>query len=159
MLLYVFLTRRYRQVDIVFIRHTDIAKEVDEETFFASRDTGGTRVSSALSETLRVIDERYPPADWNIYVAQASDGDNEPGDNAESIRLLRDRLLPATQYYAYLEVDEPHHKGGARSSLWRAYDSIAPSPPAMRRVSARQEIYPVFRDLFRRHQVTEQVAP
>ena len=151
MLLYVFLSKRYRLVDVVFVRHTDEAKEVDEETFFQSRETGGTRVSSALIEMLRIVDERYPPRDWNIYVAQASDGDNEPGDNALAGSLMTERVLPICQYFAYLEVDEPHHHGNSRSSLWRAYDALEPESPAMRRVTSRQAIYPVFRELFRRH--------
>ena len=158
MLLFVFLTKRYKHVDIVFIRHTDEAKEVDEETFFNSRETGGTRVSTALEEMQKVIDARYPVADWNIYVAQASDGDNEPGDNGKAVGLMNERILPVCQYFAYLEVDEPHHHGGARSSLWRAYESIEPAPPAMRRCTSRQEIYPVFRDLFRRQSAGEREA-
>ena len=148
MLLYVFLQKRYKQVEVVFIRHTDEAKEVDEKTFFESRETGGTRVSSALSEALKIIEERYPVADWNIYIAQASDGDNETGDHDRATALMRDGLLPLSQYYAYLEVDEPH-SDTPTSSLWKTYDNLEPGP-AMRRVTMRQEIYPVFRDLFRR---------
>jgi len=158
MLLYVFLQKRYKQVDVVFIRHTDEAKEVDEETFFQSRETGGTRVSTALNEMLRIAEDRYPAGDWNIYVAQASDGDNEPGDNALAASLMQERIMPMSQYIAYLEVDEPHHHGMARSSLWRTYESIAPDPPAMRRVTSRQEIYPVFRDLFRRQRAENEIA-
>ena len=94
MLLYVFLQKRYKQVEVVFIRHTDEAKEVDEKTFFESRETGGTRVSSALQEALKIIEARYPVADWNIYIAQASDGDNENGDNDRATALMRDGLLP-----------------------------------------------------------------
>ena len=75
-LLYLFLKRRYKHVDIVFIRHTHEAREVDEETFFYSPETGGTVVSTALEEMARIVDDRYPPDDWNIYAAQASDGDN-----------------------------------------------------------------------------------
>lgn len=148
MLLYVFLQKRYKQVEVVFIRHTDEAKEVDEKTFFESRETGGTRVSSALQEALKIIEERYPVADWNIYIAQASDGDNENGDNDRATALMRDGLLPLSQYYAYLEVDEPH-SDTPTSSLWKTYDHLDPGP-AMRRVTTRQEIYPVFRELFRR---------
>jgi len=150
MLLYVFLTKRYKHVEVVFIRHTDEAKEVDEDTFFHSRETGGTRVSTALSEMLRIVEDRYPRADWNIYVAQASDGDNEPGDNAMAAALMQERIMPISQYVAYLEVDEPHRHGMARSSLWRTYESLKSPAPAMRRVTSRQEIYPVFRELFKR---------
>jgi uncharacterized sporulation protein YeaH/YhbH (DUF444 family) len=105
-------------------------------------------VSSALQEALKIIEERYPVGDWNIYIAQASDGDNENGDNDRSTALMRDGLLPLCQYYAYLEVDEPH-SDTPTSSLWKTYDNLEPGP-AMRRVTMRQEIYPVFRELFRR---------
>src|SRR6201999_4579071 len=81
MLLYIFLTRRYRHVEIVFIRHTDRAEEVDEETFFHSPATGGTVVSSALEAMRRIVELRYRPQDWNIYAAQASDGDNAEADS------------------------------------------------------------------------------
>ena len=153
MLMHVFLTRRYRHVDIVFIRHTDKAMEVDEETFFSSAETGGTLVSSALVEMKRVIAERYSPSDWNIYGLQASDGDNSSTD-AERVRgLLQEGLLPDCQYYAYLEVGE---EGGVRlgpssqgTTLWRTYKAVsAGNRFAMRRVNQRGEIYPVFRDLF-----------
>lgn len=157
MLLYVFLRKRYKQVEVVFIRHTDEAKEVDEKTFFESRETGGTRVSSALQEAVRIIGERYPVADWNIYIAQASDGDNESGDNDRSTALMRDDLLPVSQYYAYLEVDEPH-SDTPMSSLWKTYDALDPGP-SMRRVTTRQEIYPVFRELFRRRNEALETSP
>ena len=156
MLLYVFLQKRYKQVEIVFIRHTDHAKEVDEQTFFHSRETGGTKVSSALEEALKIIADRYPSGDWNIYVAQASDGDNETSDNERAIALMRDGLLPLSQYYAYLEVDEPH-SDMPLSTLWKAYDNLDPSP-SMRRVTMRQDIYPVFRDLFARRVHEAQTA-
>src|SRR6202453_5288889 len=120
-LLYIFLTRRYRHVEIVFIRHTDEAEEVDEHTFFHSRATGGTVVSSALEAMLRVVQARYRPSDWNIYAAEASDGDNAPGDGETAARLLRDEILPISQYFAYLEVGEANERGdhgGSRSALW-----------------------------------------
>ena len=154
MLLYVFLKQRYRQVDIVFIRHTDEAKEVDEETFFNSRETGGTRVSSALTEMARIIAERYPLKDWNIYGAEASDGDNEHADNGLAASLLRTAILPVSQYFAYLEVAESEYSP-SRSSLWKTYEAIGETHLAMRRVSSRQEIFPVFRELFRRQSAAE----
>ncbi len=75
-LLHLFLKRKYERVDIVFIRHTDEAAEVDEQEFFYGRETGGTVVSSALKEMMAIREARYPVADWNVYCAQASDGDN-----------------------------------------------------------------------------------
>jgi len=157
MLLYIFLTRRYKHVEIVFIRHTHEAKEVDEETFFNSPETGGTVVSSALREMQRIVEERYSPDAWNIYAAQASDGDNSPNDGTTSAALLRDEILPVCQYYAYLEVgsDSDRMQTGFinhKTSLWQTYESLQEQGAnlAMRKVNHRREIYPVFRELFRR---------
>ena len=159
MLLYLFLKRRYRSVDIVFIRHTHEAKEVDEETFFYSTETGGTVVSTALEEMQRVVQARYPESEWNIYAAQASDGDNMSSDNARSAALLRDVILPMCQYFAYIEVAAEHNMGlsalGRETELWRTYKMVQRPdlPLAMRRVRSRREIFPVFRDLFARDKV------
>ncbi|MBL0405981.1 YeaH/YhbH family protein [Microvirga aerilata] len=157
MLLYIFLTRRYKHVEIVFIRHTHEAKEVDEETFFNSPETGGTVVSSALREMQRIVAERYSPDSWNIYAAQASDGDNSPNDGSTSATLLRDEILPVCQYYAYLEVgsDSDRMQTGFinhKTSLWQTYETLQGQSAnlAMRKVNHRREIYPVFRELFRR---------
>ena len=157
MLLYIFLTRRYKHVEIVFIRHTHEAKEVDEDTFFHSPETGGTVVSSALREMQRIVTERYPPENWNIYAAQASDGDNSPNDGATSAALLKDVILPACQYYAYLEVGSDHDRMQAgfinhKTALWQTYETLQDDGLniAMRKVNHRREIYPVFRELFRR---------
>ncbi|MCW4116315.1 YeaH/YhbH family protein [Aurantimonas sp. MSK8Z-1] len=159
-LLYIFLTRRYRRVEIVFIRHTHEAKEVDEETFFHSRLSGGTVISSALDEMAKIAAERFPANQWNIYGAQASDGDNLSTDNARSVALLRSTILPMSQFYAYLQVG---HGEGERvgvfsrqeSSLWRAYQQlVGPDLPlAMRKVDNRRDIYPIFRELFERKDV------
>ncbi len=157
MLLYIFLTRRYRHVEIVFIRHTDRAEEVDEETFFRSPATGGTVVSSALEAMRRIVEDRYRPQDWNIYAAQASDGDNSYGDGELTASLLKDAILPASQYFAYLEVGEAGQHDNPvmpNSALWGIYDRLIGDghPLSMRKVSSRSEIYPVFRDLFQRRE-------
>jgi len=154
-LLYIFLKRRYKNVEVVFIRHTHQASEVDEETFFNSPETGGTVVSTALEEMQRVVDERYSPDSWNIYAAQASDGDNTASDNERTASLLTNIILPMCQYYAYLEVgrDAEHFPPGfirRDSDLWQTYSTIikAGAPMAMRKVGHRRDIYPVFRELF-----------
>ena len=156
-LLYIFLRRRYRNVEIVFIRHTHQASEVDEDTFFHSAETGGTVVSSALEEMIRIAAERYRRDDWNIYAAQASDGDNSSGDSGKTAALLGQGVLPLCQYFAYLEVgheQEMAHMGflPRQTELWRTYDEVRQkvSPFAMCKVRHRNEIYPVFRDLFER---------
>jgi uncharacterized protein len=151
-LLYLFLTRRYRHVEIVFIRHTHEAEEVDEETFFHSPATGGTVVSTAFEEMRRIMAKRYRPEDWNIYAAQASDGDNARSDEADTMRLLKEAILPATQYFAYVELGEDRPEMGAprETALWASYQQLCAEGEslAMRRVNSRREIFPVFRDLF-----------
>jgi len=154
-LLYIFLKRRYKNVDVVFIRHTHLAQEVDEDTFFNSPETGGTVVSTALEEMQRVVAERYNPDMWNIYAAQASDGDNTASDNERTAELLTKMILPACQYYAYLEVgrDSEHFPPGfirRESDLWQTYTEICRTgaPMAMRKGGHRRDIYPVFRELF-----------
>ena len=130
MLLYLFLTRRYRSVELVFIRHTHEAHEVDEQTFFYSTETGGTVVSTALEEMLAVLADRYPVADWNIYAAQASDGDNMISDNTRAATLLREQILPACQYFAYIEVAAEHvtgHRWWTLDELERTGERISPA--------------------------------
>jgi len=155
-LLYIFLKRRYPRVEVVFIRHTHHAEEVDEQTFFHSPETGGTVVSTALEEMLRVVRARFPVADWNIYAAQASDGDNLPSDNAKTAALLETDILPLCQHYAYLEVGQEEDPlpgfGDRPSALWRLYSLIRSpiAPMAMRKVRHRRDIFPIFRELFAR---------
>ncbi len=162
MLLYVFLTRRYRHVEIVFIRHTDRAEEVDENTFFHGPASGGTLVSSALQAMHEIVRTRFRPADWNIYAAQASDGDNSTSDSDAVSRLLTEKILPVSQFFAYLEVGEA---GGSTfdmpdSSLWTLYQRLRAdgAPLSMRKVSERSEIFPVFHDLFHRRGKQEKAA-
>ena len=151
MLLYLFLNRRYAHVDIVFIRHTHEAKEVDEQTFFYSTETGGTVVSTALVEMAKIVKARYSPHDWNIYAAQASDGDNTNSDNATAIGLLTTAILPLCQYFAYIEVGAEYKDWlGRETDLWRTYKSVAADNMAMRKVRNRAQIFPVFRELFSR---------
>ncbi len=162
-LLYIFLKRRYRHVDIVFIRHTHEASEVDEETFFYSTATGGTVVSTAFREMARIVAARYPPGDWNIYAAQASDGDNTSTDNETTAALLMHTVLPLCQYFAYLEVGREEEQAGFvrhQSDLWRTYEILRGGEAnfAMRQVRQRGEIYPVFRELFQRKGTDEGAA-
>jgi stage V sporulation protein R len=143
-LLYLFLTRKYQEVDLVFIRHTDDAEEVDEDRFFHDTRSGGTVVLSALELAEKIRRERYA-TDWNVYAAQASDGDAFGADPARSARFLREHLLPFTRYYTYLELTAPsaHERS---STLWAEYERLTESTRnfAMRRASEREQIYPVF---------------
>ncbi|MCC8937016.1 YeaH/YhbH family protein [Bradyrhizobium ivorense] len=162
MLLYVFLKRRYKHVEIVFIRHTDRAEEVDEDTFFHGPASGGTLVSSALVAMNDIVRTRFRPADWNIYAAQASDGDNMTSDSALTGQLLTNNILPVCQFFAYLEVGEAANYtfDMPDSSLWTLYERLRNegAPLSMRKVSERGEIFPVFQDLFKRRSKQERVA-
>ena len=160
-LLHLFLKRRYDQTDIVFIRHTHEASEVDEDTFFYSRESGGTVVSTALTEMIKVARERYPVDSWNIYAAQASDGDNFPDDGEKCIRMLNNDIMPLCQYFAYVEiVDEREldmfQAPGAGAELWQAYNAVRQrwSNFEMKHIAQPSDIYPVFRELFAKQVAT-----
>jgi len=145
-LLYLFLTRHYEKIELVFIRHHTQAQEVDEENFFHARETGGTVVSSALVLMEEVIRARYNPSEWNIYGAQASDGDNWHHDSGRCRELLAEKLLPLCRYYAYVQVAEEEQ------NLWEEYTQLLDSNKhfAMRKATSADQIYPVFRDLFKK---------
>jgi len=157
MLLHLFLKRKYERVEVVFIRHTDNAAEVDEETFFRSRETGGTVVSSALRTMAEVQQARFPAERFNIYVAQASDGDNYTPDREQVASLMRGRILPFVRYFAYVET------GGSRAvgrhadrvmetELWSTYTALAAAEGArnlaMRRLTEVRDVWTVLADLF-----------
>jgi hypothetical protein len=155
MLLYLFLKRRYERVDVVFIRHTHHAEEVDEETFFYSRQSGGTVVSTALEKMLEIQKARYSASEWNIYVAQASDGYTQSGDAKRCVEMLDEDVMPISQYYAYIEIlDERELEvfsdKDSGAELWRAYRTFAPrwKTFAQTRIAKPSDIFPVFRELF-----------
>jgi len=148
MLLYLFLNRNYEKIEVVFIRHHTAAEEVDEDAFFHSRETGGTIVSSALKLLRDVIVARYASSLWNIYVAQASDGDNWNEDSPVCRELLSESILPLVQYFAYVEITD-----GEPQNLWEEYSKLQAGRDglfAIQRIAQAGDIYPVFRELFRR---------
>lgn len=145
-LLYLFLNRHYEKIDIVFIRHHTQAEEVDEDSFFHATESGGTVVSSALVLMHQIILARYPSSEWNIYGAQASDGDNYSDDSARCTSLLSEKILPLTRYFAYVQVAEDEQ------NLWNEYELLQSEHAnfAIRKVTEAAQIYPVFRDLFKK---------
>jgi uncharacterized sporulation protein YeaH/YhbH (DUF444 family) len=120
LLLYLFLNKNYKNVDIRFISHTTESKEVSEEEFFYSKETGGTIVSSAFHVVNDIIDAEYDSTQWNIYVAQSSDGDNWREDNPYLIDILSNEILQKVNYMTYLEV-----KGRGHSDLMSVYKDLA----------------------------------
>ena len=149
-LLYLFLTRHYEKIDIVFIRHHTQAQEVDEDAFFHSTESGGTVVSTALVLMHQIMQVRYPANEWNIYGAQASDGDNFTNDTEKCCDVLVNKILPLTRYFAYVQVAEEEQ------NLWKQYAELDLEYAnfVMRKVTDAAQIYPVFRDLFKKEGVT-----
>ena len=145
-LLYLFLTRHYEKIDIVFIRHHTQAQEVDEQNFFHATETGGTVVSSALVLMEDIARSRYPTSEWNIYGAQASDGDNWHHDSGRCRTLLAEKILPLCRYFAYLQVAEEEQ------NLWDEYTALSAEVKtlAIRKATSAAQIYPVFRELFKK---------
>ena len=146
-LLYLFLKRVYEKIEVVFIRHHTAAAEVDEDEFFHSRESGGTVVSSALHLLNKIIDERYGGGSWNSYVAQASDGDNWDNDSVLCRQLLVNTIMPKVQYYTYVEITD-----GPPQNLWEQYSQVPDHHPhfAMQKIVTPADIYPVFRELFKK---------
>jgi len=162
-LLNLFLQRQYERVEMVFVRHTHIAREVGEEEFFYSRESGGTIVSTALETMTEIVGKRFPVSDWNIYVAQASDGDNLSSDTARCVQMLDTDILPISQFYAYIEILTEHEMSqhvpaGTGKEVWRGYMGLTEkwSNLSIRHVSSRADIYPVFRELFSRRELQGQ---
>jgi uncharacterized sporulation protein YeaH/YhbH (DUF444 family) len=145
-LLYLFLSKHYQHTEVVFIRHHTQAAEVPEDEFFHATESGGTVVSSALTLMHEIIRERYLGAAWNIYGAQASDGDNWQQDSLKCRELLESRLLPLVRYFAYVQVADEDQ------NLWEEYSRVRQAHPhfAMQKIVSPQQIFPVFRDLFRK---------
>lgn len=149
MLLYLFLKKDYEHVDIVFIRHTQFAKEVDQEEFFYSKETGGTVVSSSFQLMKEIVDERYPLAQWNVFACQASDGDDFPDDLPVAQQWLDKSILPIVQYFAYIQLSRDRGQSG---DLWPYYEQIkdAHANFAMADITDVSDIYPVFHGLFKK---------
>jgi uncharacterized protein len=151
-LLYLFLTQQYEKVELVFIRHHTEAKEVNEEEFFNSRESGGTIVSPSLELMKKILKERYSHNEWNVYCCQASDGDVWSDEDAKHCHIVLGKdILPAIQYMAYIEIN---HSGNGQSSLWNAYRPLEDENKfSMRNIYDVNQIWPVFKGLFRKRRV------
>jgi uncharacterized protein len=113
------LRSQYRKVDVRYIIHDAAAREVDQETFYHTRESGGTAISSAFHLCRDIIREDYDPAEWNIYPFQFSDGDNWEDDNQTCVQLLVDGILPYANLFCYGEVSGPRGQSQYMSTLER----------------------------------------
>lgn len=154
-LLHLFLKREYERIEVRFIRHHTIAQEVDEETFFYDPVSGGTVVSTVMQKMDEIIKKDYNDGTWNVYAAQASDGDNFDHDNVMLSDILQSKILPALQYFAYIEVTDPNHSwrsSSEQSSVWSTYVPLSQrySHMAITKVNKSEDIFEVFSNLFRK---------
>lgn len=153
LLLYLFLHKVYTSVEVLFVIHTQNAKEVTEEEFFYGKETGGTVVSSGLELVNNIIDERMNLSEENVYIAQASDGDIWSGD-LHTCGPLMDKLLQKVQYFAYLQVEPEHHVEYKREfgvkDLMYIYKQIDNQKLQCKHAADESEVYPVLRELFER---------
>lgn len=149
-LLYLFLRRSYESIEVVFIRHHESAKVVDEKEFFTAVETGATIVSTVLQEMLRVANERYATG-WNWVVAQASDGDNSSiADTEICLDLIRDQIMPRCSYFAYVQIID-----AKMLDLYNAYarlldDAGLEGRFAIRRIKDATDVFPVLHGLFKK---------
>jgi len=106
------LQKQYKGLESRYIIHDAVAREVDRDTFFHTRESGGTMISSAYKLCAQVIDDHYPPEEWNIYPFHFSDGDNwSMDDTLLCVELLKNKLLPRVNMFAYGQVESPYGSG------------------------------------------------
>lgn len=159
-LLYLFLKRKYKNIDVVFIRHHHTAEETDQETFFTKTESGGTLVSTAYDEMHRIIRDRYNVNEWNLYMAQASDGDNVGSDN-ELCHAKLGAMLPWFQYATYLEIGREsmfdYYNTSRETELWSMMSGLTSEFPnlAIRKIEQEGGIVEVFRSLFQTKETTK----
>ncbi|MBN1945824.1 MAG: DUF444 family protein [Bradymonadales bacterium] len=117
------LQSQYKGIESVYIIHDATARRVDRETFFRTRESGGTMISSAYKLCERILEEEYPAEEWNVYPFHFSDGDNwSVDDTQECIRLLREQLLPAVNMFGYGQVESPYGSGQFIRDLRKTLD-------------------------------------
>jgi len=115
------LRSQYQGVETRYIIHDAVAKEVDEQTFYHTRESGGTRISSAYKVCADLIEESFPTEDWNTYCFQFSDGDNWGDDNRLAFEVLSEKLLPASNIFCYGQVESPYGSGDFIDTLRKQY--------------------------------------
>jgi len=134
------LRSQYNRIELRYIVHDAVAKEVDHDTFFHIREGGGTKISSAYKLGTRMITEQFSPQDWNIYLFHFSDGDNwDGGDTAECMSLLEKDLLPRINLFCYGQVKSAYGSGDFLYGLEEAF----PEEPKMitSKINSKDEIY------------------
>ena len=115
------LSKQYKGLETRFIVHTSKAREVQRDDFFKTKESGGTEISSALTKAIQIIESEYNPTEWNIYAFYFSDGDNYSYDNDKCIQLLKDKIIPYSNMFAYGQVDSLYGDGSFFEILKNAF--------------------------------------
>lgn len=139
------LRSQYRGIECRYIIHDAVAREVDRETFFHTRESGGTMISSAYKLCSEIIDSDYAPAHWNIYPFHFSDGDNWSADDTRGcVQLMRDKILPAVNQFSYGQVESPYGSGQFIKDLREAFDGTP--NVALSEIADKDAIYASIKD-------------
>ena len=133
------IARHYEGVETRYVIHDAAAKEVDREAFFSTRESGGTRISSAYAVAQQLIEQQFPPADWNLYCFHFSDGDNWGEDNSRCLEVLAEQLLPAVNLFGYGQVESPYGSGEFLRTLESTF-AEGPSQLVLSEISSRDDI-------------------
>lgn len=116
------LRSQYKGLTTRYIIHDATAREVDRDTFFRTRESGGTLISSAYRLCLQILDKEYPTEEWNIYPFHFSDGDNWSGDDTSTcVRMLQEELIPRSNVFCYGQVHSPYGSGQFLKDLKKAF--------------------------------------
>lgn len=142
-----FLRTCYRDVQIVFIAHDTRAREVTEEEFFTKGESGGTKCSAAYEKALEIIDQRFPPAEYNIYPFHFSDGDNFPSDNVRCVKLMSE-LLERSSAVGYGEITSSRYY--RESTLMAAFERLQDPRFTCVQIRSKEEVYPALKRFFQR---------
>ncbi len=118
------LRHQYKNLDVSYIVHDAVAHIVDQHTFFHLRESGGTKISSAYELCLRLMEDKYPASEWNIYPFHFSDGDNwSSRDTERCVDLLKSSILPQVNQFCYGQVKSAYGSGQFKKDLDQVFRS------------------------------------
>ena len=139
------LSSQYKGIQSRYIIHDATAREVDRHTFFHTRESGGTMISSAYNVCLDMMEADYPASEWNIYPFHFSDGDNwSLDDTQQCLKLLGDEIIPRSNMFSYGQVDSPYGSGQFLKDLQERFS--AEEKVALSEIKNREMIYDSIKD-------------
>jgi len=155
-LLYRFVCTKYQNVEIVFIAHHTEASEVSEDEFFHKGESGGTFISSGYRKALEIIDQRYHPSLWNVYVFHCSDGDNFESDNPAALQAAKE-VAEVANLFGYGEI-KPLGSGYYGSSMIQFFSQLEADNFQTVQIQRKEDIWPSFKGFLSRERAREDAA-